>query len=192
MFESQKEIDNFVDGLGVFIDEKDVLYVRTSKTDCKKVDDIFINGVPFKAKDRLINHILNNSHPFLDMYITFREIDLSVFGEYDKRNKVIEKNKEQQKIIEDAPSHIKKHYRLIYFNRINKKFPKYWIYNIKEHTLTEYNETLLSESDKKKALTFQNKVIFNNIVDDKLENEYEEAYKDNLADFNKLKINKNY
>lgn len=192
MFESQNDIDEFVDELGVFTNNNGVLYVRTDKTDCKKANDIFINGVPFKAKDRLINHILNNSHPFLNMYVTFREIDLTIFKQYDKRNKVIEKISKEQEKIKDAPQHIKKHFRLVHFSRISKKFSKYWIYDIKDNSLTEYNESLLSESDKKKALSFQNKAVFKKITDDNLENEYTEAYKENLEAFNKLKINKNY
>ena len=192
MFESQEQIDEFIDALGVFTDAKGVLYVKTSKTDCQKVDDIYINGVSFKAKGKLIDYLLNNSHPFLDLYILFREIDLSVFKKYDDRNNTIEQITEERKKIKDAPNHIKKHFRLIKFSRIIPKYSNYWIWDIKENSLSEYNETLLSDSDKKKAITYQNKAIFQKIVDDDLENQYAEAYKENLADFKALKINENY
>ena len=56
MFESQDQVDEFIDALGVFTDAKGVLYVKTSKTDCRKVDDIYVNGVSFSAKGKLIDY----------------------------------------------------------------------------------------------------------------------------------------
>lgn len=192
MFNSNKEIEDYINALGVFTNKNGELYVKTSSKDCEKVGDVYINGVAFKPKDRLINHILNNTNPFLDFYIVFKEIDLKVFKQYDNRNKAIKKITAEQQKIKDAPQHMKKHFRLVHFSRISKKFSKYWIYDIKENNLTEIDESLLSEPDKKKALSYTNKAIFKKIIDDTLENEYADAYKENLTDFNALKINENY
>ena len=190
MFKSEKEIHDFINNQGLFINDGE-LCIKTSDSEFEKLNNICIGDEVIKATDRLDEFFRFNSYPFIDLNnITIPEIDIGIINKYHLRNERIKESKEMQEQIESAPHINKKHFRLIHFDKVKPNDEHYWIYNTKDGNLSNYSNDLLSAADKKKAVEFPNILSFKRIIEDTLENQFTEQYNAENKKFEDLKINK--
>lgn len=190
IFKSEKEICDFIKKQGLFINEDD-LCIKTSETEFERLQNICIDGEMIPAKTRLNEFIRFNSYPFINLVnITIPEIDISIINQYHNRNKRIEDNKTIKDEVKDASNILnKRHFRLVKFSKVKPNEEHYWIFNTKTNSLSAYDNTLLSASEKNKAIEYPNKLFFQRAIEDNCKNQYEDLFKIENKKFQDIKIN---
>lgn len=91
--------------------EDEILSIASVKTGEKKyqtIEPLNINGELIPPETRLIEYIKNNTYPFIDINITFPQIDIEIYKKYFNREAEIKTHRQIQKNVEDAKSAIKK------------------------------------------------------------------------------------
>lgn len=183
MFTKQKEIDDYIKDNGLFLSE-DKLYMKTGDFDWISIDD---------RKERIIQHIKNNTSPLTDLAIIFPTISLSVFSNYANREESIATN---VMLIEEITESQKKFlnnkdWRLVELKapyRKNNESIKYIIYDISKKDYNPIKKSFLKDKDLKAAFEVDNIVIIERIIKDKLINQYDKAYDIELKKFNEIGV----
>lgn len=183
MFTKQKEIDDYIKDNGLFLSE-DKLYMKTGEFDWININD---------RRERIIQHIRNNTSPLTDLAVTFPSISLSVFSNYNNREESIanhlvlidEIKKSQKKFLNN------KDWRLIELKTPYRKSNdsiKYLIYDIVKKDYNPIKESFLSDKDLKSAFEVVNLSVIDKLINDKLINRYDKAYEIELKRFGEIGV----
>ena len=189
MFNSEKEIMKFISDNGIFIKNDGGLCVKTGENKYQTLEPLNINGEMIPPETRLIEFIKNQTYPFIDINLTFPQIDVDVYKKHFSREAEIKNHQVIQQKVNDAKPVIKKNFRLIYFERVAPSDNHYYIYQTTDKTLNEYDNHLITDEDKTKKISFKNKIAFQKIMRDDLKNPYHDKYLIEKEKFQNLNIN---
>lgn len=181
-FTKQKQVDDYINSLGVFLDN-DELYMKTGKEDFILIDS---------KKQRILDYVDKNTSPFVDLTVRFPVINLKIFTDYEKREKEIEKNSEIFNEIKDSKKYAKKGWVLI---GLGKSYPtqefgrvKYLIYDYNNRDFNPIKDDFLEEKDIKNSYSISNIAKLKKINSDTFENQYKKAYEIEMKKWNEIPI----
>lgn len=181
-FRTQKQVDDYINSLGVFINQ-DELCMKTDSDNYIVIDD---------KKRKIINYVDKNTNVFSEVKVTFPIIDFKIFKDYHIREKTIAKHKQIVDEIKDSKRFLKNGWRLIhlkksYFDKSRDSI-KYLIYDLKEKIYNPIKEDFLDDKDKKNAYEVSSIMILKNVDKETFENQYADAYKIEKKKWEKIPI----
>ena len=186
-FRTQKQVDDYIKSLGVFLNDSDLCM--------KKDDDNFI--VINEKQPKIIDYIERNTSPFSDVEIIFPKIDFNVFEKYNERDEIITKHKQYWEEIKGSKKFLKNGWRLIHLQNPSVdesgNHISYLIYDYNEKKFIPVidDNHFIDSKEKSNAYDVVNISILKKLERENFENQFQNAYENELEKWNKIQIYEN-
>ena len=187
LFRTQKQVDDYILSLGVFLNDSDL---------CMKTDDenfIIIN----EKQPKIIDYIERNTSPFSEVEIRFPSIDFNVFEQYKGRDEIITKHKQYLEEIKGSKKFLKNGWRLIHLQNPSVdesgNHISYLIYdyNEKKYLPIIDDKHFLDSKEKSNAYDVVNISILKKLEKENFENQFQNAYEIEWKKWDKIQVYEN-